>query len=86
MLECPMATLMTRPPQHRQFTIDDLDRMVEAGILGHDERVELIDGEIVAMSAKGNRHEGIKVSLTMLWGRVCPPDAVFAPGPRSSTR
>ena len=65
---------------------DDLDRMVKAGILGHDERVELIDGEIVAMSAKENRHEGIKVSLTMLGGRVCPPDAVFAPGPRSSTR
>ena len=57
-----MTTLMTRPTQHRQFTIDDLGRMVEAGILGHDERVELIDGEIVAISAKGNRHEGIKVA------------------------
>lgn len=74
-----MTTLMTRPTQHRQFTIDDLGRMVEAGILGHDERVELIDGEIVAMSAKGDRHEGIKVALNVLWGRVCPPDAVFAP-------
>ena len=74
-----MTTLMTRPTQHRQFTTDDLDRMVEAGILGHDERVELIDGEIVAMSAKGNRHEGIKVSLNALWGRVCPLNVVFAP-------
>ena len=57
-----MATLMTRPPQHRQFTIDDLDRMVEAGILGHDERVELIDGEIVAMFAKrepARGHQGL---------------------------
>ena len=48
-----MTTPMARPAQHRRFTIDDLDRMVEAGILKHDERVELIDGEIVAMSAKG---------------------------------
>ncbi len=74
-----MTTLLTRPAQHRRFTIDDLDRMVEAGILGHDERVELIDGEIVAMSAKGNRHEGIKVALAYRWGQSCPRGFMYAP-------
>lgn len=45
------------------FTVDDVYRMVEAGILHEDERVELIDGELVVMSPKGNRHEVVKAYL-----------------------
>lgn len=33
--------------QRRPFTISDFHRMGEAGILGEDERLELIDGEII---------------------------------------
>ena len=36
--------------QRRTFTADEFERMAEAGILGEDERVELIEGEIVWMS------------------------------------
>jgi Uma2 family endonuclease len=44
----------------RAFTVEDVIRMVELGILGRNERFELIGGEIVPMSPKGIRHERLK--------------------------
>ncbi|MFM9939979.1 MAG: Uma2 family endonuclease [Hyphomicrobiaceae bacterium] len=43
-----------------RWTVDDLDRMVEVGLLDEAERVELVEGEIVPMSPKGNRHDYVK--------------------------
>ena len=40
----------------RRFTADEYQRMGEAGILGDDDRVELIDGEIVTMTPVGSPH------------------------------
>ncbi len=41
--------------RHR-FTAQDVARMVEAGILGADSRVELIGGELIEMSPQGPLH------------------------------
>ncbi len=40
----------------RRFTVEEYHVLVPAGILREDDRVELIDGEIVEMSPMGSRH------------------------------
>jgi Uma2 family endonuclease len=42
----------------RRFTVDESHRMGAAGILSEDDRVELIEGEIVEMTPIGLRHAG----------------------------
>jgi Uma2 family endonuclease len=61
----------------RRFTVDELYRMTEAGILHEDERIELIGGEIVPMSPKGRHHEILKAALNLYWARVLPEDLLF---------
>lgn len=40
----------------RRFNVHEYHRMAEAGILHEDDRVELIEGELVEMAAIGSRH------------------------------
>lgn len=47
-----MVALMTRV----RFTVDQYEEMGRAGILGEQDHVELIEGEIITMSPVGARH------------------------------
>jgi Uma2 family endonuclease len=50
----------------RPLTVAEYYRMGEAGIFARDERIELIDGQIVAMSPIGTPHIGTVIVLTRL--------------------
>ncbi len=63
----------------RRFTVEELEAMVAAGILDEDERIELIGGEVVPMSPKGNSHEVLKIALNRFWTKRLPDRLVLAP-------
>jgi hypothetical protein len=54
----------------RRFTVDEYHRMMEAGILTEDDRVELLDGEIVLMSPIGNDHANCVDDVMDLFGEA----------------
>ncbi len=49
----------------RHFNVAEYYQMARAGVLTEDERVELVRGEIVAMSPIGSRHAGCVNRLNM---------------------
>jgi Uma2 family endonuclease len=66
------ATTAAEGFPRRAFTVDDIARMIDAGIIGEDEKFELIEGEIVMSAAKGFAHERIKSALTIAVVRALP--------------
>lgn len=59
----------------RLLTVQDYHRMVELGILAADERVELLEGQLFKMAAKGTAHSAAitrieRVLLRQLAGQV----------------
>lgn len=68
-------------PARRRWTAVELEEMFRTGVLHPEERVELIDGEIIAMNAKGNRHEIVRSELALHWARHCPTDVKLAQEP-----
>lgn len=52
-------------PRHR-FGVEEYHRMAQAGILGEDDRVELVHGEIVEMTPIGSRHHACVMRLNQM--------------------
>jgi Uma2 family endonuclease len=68
------ATMAAEGFPRRAFTVEDISRMIEAGVIREDEKFELIEGEIVMMAAKGVVHERIKSALIIAVVRALPDD------------
>ncbi|MEQ1695184.1 MAG: Uma2 family endonuclease [Hyphomicrobiaceae bacterium] len=66
-------------PLHRRFTVDEFEQMGAAGIIGPDERVELIDGEICIMSPAGRFHEVLRAYLAHHWTKRAPDQVLVMP-------
>jgi Uma2 family endonuclease len=60
---------MSRPAgtERYRFTTEAYFRMAEVGILADDERVELLDGEIIELSPPGYRHAAVVSRLNSLF-------------------
>jgi Uma2 family endonuclease len=62
-----MSTVMNSPAwvraPHRKLSVDDYHRMAETGIFGPEERVELIEGEIIDMAPIGYVHADLNSLL-----------------------
>lgn len=65
-----MNALPPARPQLRRFTTADVLAMIEAGVLGRDEKLELIEGELYVLSPKHNRHEITKRRLMRHFARA----------------
>ena len=50
-------------PVRRKLTREEVLGMVEAGILGEDERLELIEGELLTMSPQGPPHRMLAIVI-----------------------
>lgn len=51
----------------RKFTIDEYHQMADAGLFAEDERVELVEGTIYAMTPIGRRHAATVAKLSDLF-------------------
>jgi Uma2 family endonuclease len=71
------ATTMVGPMQvlsTYRFTVDEYHRFGEAGILGEDDRVELLNGDLITMAPIGGQHRTVVDTLNLLFARLAEND------------
>jgi Putative restriction endonuclease len=78
-LAAKLTTSAAEGLPRRRFTVAEVEAMVAAGVMQEDERVELIGGELVPMSPKGNQHEVLKAALLRRWYRAAPDEVDLVP-------
>ncbi len=70
-------TTRTLPPR-RRFTVEEFYRMADAGIFTEDDRVELIEGDIVTMMPIGARHAACVNRLNHMLARMIGDDVIVS--------
>ena len=66
-------------PVRRRFTVEEFQRMGEAGIFAPDERLELIDGEVIAMTPVGPKHIWSVIHLNEYFTRLLRGEFFVSP-------
>jgi Uma2 family endonuclease len=74
-----MGEILERPqaPARHRLDVDAYYKMAEAGILTEEDRVELIDGEIIDMNPIGSPHASIAKRLNQLFARAAADGVVL---------
>src|SRR5437763_12430885 len=67
---------MALPGPRRRFTVSEYYRMAETGVLKENDRVELVEGEIVEMAPVGVRHATCVDRLNKLLNRNLPVELI----------
>ncbi len=65
-------------PARRRFTADEFEHLATAGVLHEDDRLELLDGDIVEMTPISTRHAGAVNALTTIFAGPLGKRAVVA--------
>ena len=74
-----MATTANDIIQKHRLTVEEYHRMGEAGILGPQDRVELIEGEIIDISPIGSNHAGTVNYLNQVLFAALQENAIISP-------
>lgn len=69
---------MSEIVERRIFTVDEYHQMAEAGILTEEDRVELINGEIITMSPINSPHAGSVKRINALFTRLLAEEAIIS--------
>ncbi len=64
--------------RRHHLTVNQFQQMIAHGILTKDDRVELLNGEILAMSPINPSHAGIVKRLNHLFSNLIPDDVIVA--------
>ncbi len=68
---------MAVAPQKRTFNVEEYYQMVRCGILKEDDRVELIDGEIIQMTPIGTKHSAGVIRINRLFSKYYADEAII---------
>jgi len=66
-------------PARHKLDVDDFFRMADAGIFGRDDRIELIDGDLIDMAPIGQGHEAVVGGLNEALVLACAGRAIVWP-------
>ena len=65
-------------PARHKLDVDDFHRMAVAGIFGEDDRIELVDGDLIDMAPIGRAHAGAVNALAEALFIACAGRAIVS--------